>query len=196
MADTTGFRGVIVFLEKLGVYDVVLPFLLVFTIVFAILEKTRVLGTDDIDGKPWPKKNLNAVVAFVVAFLVVASTSLVRIISEVLANVVLLMVLVVSFLMLVGVFWGSKEAMLERSDPWMKFFMIIIFIAIVGILLEALGWLRTIIGIIYISPNTDWAATLVLLVIVIGFMYFITQEQKGSGHGDKGGDHGGDKHAH
>ena len=66
MADTTGFRGVIVFLEKLGVYDVVLPFLLVFTIVFAILEKTRVLGTDDIDGKPWPKKNLNAVVAFVV----------------------------------------------------------------------------------------------------------------------------------
>ena len=81
MADTTGFRAVIVFLEKLGVYDVVLPFLLVFTIVFAILEKTRVLGTDDVDGKHLPKKNLNAVVAFVMAFLVIASTSLVRIIS-------------------------------------------------------------------------------------------------------------------
>ena len=195
MADTTGFRAVIVFLEKLGVYDVVLPFLLVFTIVFAILEKTRVLGTDDVDGKHLPKKNLNAVVAFVMAFLVIASTSLFRIISEVLANVVLLMILVVSFLMLVGTFWGSKEAMLERNETWMKVFMILIFAAIVLILLQAMGWLELIIGIIYISPSTDWAATAVLLVIVIVFMYFITKDQSHGGHAEKGGDSGThDKH--
>ena len=42
MVEASGFRGVIDFLGKLGVYDVILPFLLIFTIVFAILEKTKI----------------------------------------------------------------------------------------------------------------------------------------------------------
>ena len=40
------FGEAIQFLAKLGIYDVVLPFLLVFTIVFAIMEKTKLLGTE------------------------------------------------------------------------------------------------------------------------------------------------------
>ena len=32
-----GFRGVIALLDRIGVYDIVLPFLLVFTIMFAII---------------------------------------------------------------------------------------------------------------------------------------------------------------
>ena len=48
MADyTSPFRTGIDFLDKLGVYEVLLPFLLIFTIVFAILEKTKVFGTED-----------------------------------------------------------------------------------------------------------------------------------------------------
>ena len=47
----TPFREVIEFFDSIGLFDVVLPFLLVFTIVFAILEKTKVLGTEDIEGK-------------------------------------------------------------------------------------------------------------------------------------------------
>ena len=93
MAQQTIFRGAIEFFQRLGIYDVVLPFLLVFTIVFAILEKTRVLGTEDIEGKKYTKKNLNAIVSFVVAFLVVASTRLVAVINTALANIVLLLLL-------------------------------------------------------------------------------------------------------
>lgn len=181
MANEEGFRGAIVFLERLGVYDVVLPFLLVFTILFAILEKTRILGTEEVDGKHLTKKNLNAIVAFVIAFLVIASTTLVRVINEVLANVVLLVILCVSFLMLIGIFWGTKEATLDSHPNWMRFFMIVIFIAIVAILLNALDWLKPIFGVILLTPNTDWAATAVLVVMVIVFMYYVTQE-RGNGH--------------
>ncbi|HLC74498.1 MAG TPA: hypothetical protein VJH88_01435 [Candidatus Nanoarchaeia archaeon] len=177
MANDAGFRGVITFLDKLGVYDVVLPFLLVFTIIFAILEKTRILGVDEVDGKQWPKKNLNAVVAFVIAFLVIASTTLVQVINQTLAHVVLLVILIISFLMLVGIFWGTKEATLADHPNWMKFFMVIIFIGIVAILLNALGWLETIFGIILLTPDTDWAATAVLLVLVIAFIYYVTQDR-------------------
>ena len=185
MAEETAFRGVIGFLDKLGVYDVVLPFLLVFTIVFAILEKTRILGAEKAGDKEITKKNLNAMVAFVMAFLVVASTTLVRVINEVMANVVLLLVLIISFLMLVGVFWGTGESKLDKDSPWMKFFMVVIFLAIVAILLNALGWLRLIIGIIALTPTTDWAATLVLLVIIIGVMACVTREPKDHDHGEK-----------
>src|SRR3989338_8886122 len=82
----TPFRQVIEFFDTIGLFDVVLPFLLVFTIVFAILEKTKVLGTEDIEGKKYTKKNLNAIASFVMAFLVVASSELVEIITTVSAN--------------------------------------------------------------------------------------------------------------
>src|SRR3989338_6986549 len=62
----TPFRQVIEFFDTIGLFDVVLPFLLVFTIVFAILEKTKVLGTEEIDGKKYTKKNLNAIASFVI----------------------------------------------------------------------------------------------------------------------------------
>jgi len=69
MASVLG--NVIQFFEKIGIYDVVLPFLLTFTIIFAILEKTKVLGT--FGKEKDSKKNLNAMVAFVMGFLVIAS---------------------------------------------------------------------------------------------------------------------------
>ena len=53
MTEATVFGGVIVFLEKLGVYEIILPFLLVFTMVFAILEKTRVYGVEKIGDKTY-----------------------------------------------------------------------------------------------------------------------------------------------
>src|SRR4030042_4452892 len=98
------FRTTLEFFEKLGIYDVILPFLLVFTIVFAIFEKTKLFGTDDIDGKKYTRKNLNSMVAFVSAFLVVASTKLVAIINETVANAVLLLILSICFLLLAGSF--------------------------------------------------------------------------------------------
>ena len=67
-AHTEALRWVINFFGELGIYDVVLPFLLVFTIVFAILEKTKVFGMEEIDGKKYTRKNINAIVAFVVSF--------------------------------------------------------------------------------------------------------------------------------
>ena len=68
MVQETVFGGVIEFFNRLGVYDIVLPFLLIFSIVFAILEKTKILGTEEVEGKKYTKKSINAIVAFVVSF--------------------------------------------------------------------------------------------------------------------------------
>ncbi len=81
------------FLRDFGLFDVILPFLLVFTITFAVLEKTRILGTIKIHGSDdtIPNKNLNSMVAFSVALLVVATANIVRAINESLPNIILLL---------------------------------------------------------------------------------------------------------
>ena len=104
---TTVLGGVLDFFKQLGIYDVVLPFILVFTIMFAILERTMIFGTEG--EKKHTKKNLNAMVSFVVAFLVVASSKLVEAITKVSSEIIVLLLLVVFFLMLVGRFYTSKE---------------------------------------------------------------------------------------
>src|SRR3989344_2696117 len=176
MVEASGFRGVIDFLGKLGVYDVILPFLLVFTIVFAILEKTKILGTEKIGDKEVTKKNLNSMVALSIAFLVIASTRLVAVVNEVMANVVLLLILAICFLMLVGVFFGSKEFTLEKYPGWIRFFMIMMFLGIVLIFLNALDWLKYLLELIS-NWNAEWAVTIIFMIIILGFMWYIVKDQ-------------------
>jgi hypothetical protein len=179
MAEESVFRGVISFFDKLGIYDVVLPFLLTFTIVFAILEKTRILGTSDYEGHKYSKKNLNAIVAFVTAFFVVASTKLVGVINKALANSVLLLLLAILFLLLVGTFFKEGEGVFLEGR-WRLLFMTIMFVGIVFIFLDALDWLEPFWDFLRDNYQTQWVASLILLVFVVLFMYFITREKRSS----------------
>lgn len=173
MVEESAFRGIIGFLGKIGVYDIILPFLLVFTIVFAILEKTKIFGVEKVGDKQITKKNINAMVAFVIAFLVIASTRLVAVINEVMANIVLLLILGVSFLLLVGTFFGDKEFTLKEFPGWITFLMVIMFIGVVAIFLNALGWLNYVF-FLFENWNAEWAASIIFMVIVIGFIILIT----------------------
>jgi len=180
MAETSTLREVILFFDKIGIYDVVLPFLLVFTIVFAILEKTKVFGTEEIEGKKYTKKNINSMVSFVIAFFVVASSKLVETITQVSSYVVLLLLLSVFFLLLVGSFMKEGEPIaLEKG--WNIFFMVIMFIGIVLIFLQAIkvesgeSWLEW----AWNSLSDNWTSTgiasVILVIVIILFMWYITK---------------------
>jgi hypothetical protein len=177
MAEQTAFHGIVEFMGKIGIYDVILPFLLVFTIVFAILEKTKILGVEKINGTDYTKKNINAIVAFSIALLVIASAQLVAQINKIMADVVLLLMLAVSFLLLVGVFFEDKQFNMEKFPNWMKFFMFFMFLGVVVIFLNALDWLQFIF-FLFSEFESDWAATLIFVIIIIGFIVFITKDPK------------------
>jgi hypothetical protein len=176
MAST--FRGVLEFFVRLGIYDVVLPFLLVFTIVFAIMEKTRVFGVEKVKDGEVTRKNLNAMTAFVIAFLVIASSRLVAIINETMANMVLLLMMSVCFLILIGSFMKETKEGVFLEGTWQKMFMIIMFVGLVLIFLNALGWLEPMWNWIVAHYDSTIMASLVLAGIMIGFMYYITKEPK------------------
>ncbi len=193
MVDSS-FRETFGFLDKIGVFDVVLPFLLIFTIVFAILEKTRIFGTETIDGKNYTKKNLNALASFAIAFFAVASSRVVQAITQISANVVVLLFAAVSFLMLVGSFNKQADEKGFYLDGWAKtLFMLIMFIGLFGIFLNSiesdgrtwLQWMFDWLG--QFSTNVS-VATIVMVGLVIGAMYLVIgTEKKSSSGGNSGG---------
>ncbi len=172
------------FFRDFGLFDVVLPFLLVFTIIFAILEKTRILGIVKTKEGELPNKNLNAMVAFVVGLLVVATANIVRTINESLPNVVLLIVISVSFLLMIGVFLKTGE--LDFSDKhkkWYAVFVVIMLIAVIAIFLNSIytkngdSWLE--VALFFII--TEWTGavftSILFLVIIILAVWFITKSK-------------------
>ncbi|MCB9358394.1 hypothetical protein H6503_00525 [Candidatus Woesearchaeota archaeon] len=178
MAEVSTFRSTLIFFDKLGIYDVILPFLLVFTIVFAILEKTKVLGTEVIEGQKLTKKNLNAMTAFVIAFLSVASSRMVAIINQTAAHIVLLLLVSVFFLMLVGSFMKEGDKPVYLEGKWQILFMIIMFIGIVVIFMNAItyegrSWLQIVFDWLGNFNNSNAVSSIVLVIVLIGFMYFV-----------------------
>jgi hypothetical protein len=200
MAST--FRGIIDFFGDLGIYDVVLPFLLVFTIMFAILDKTKILGIDKWEGQEYSKKNLNAIVAFVVAFLVIASTRLVATINEAMANIVILLLLSFGFLLLIGSFYREGEEV-YLSGPMRYFFISIMLIGIVLIFLYAIKtssgqpWLEWFWRYLKRYWRREWVASIGFVIFVIVAMVFVTWDRKpkhGGHHGGNRGGHQGNNH--
>ena len=173
VGEVSSFRGTLDFLGKLGVYDVILPFLLVFTIMYAILEKTRIFGTEKVGNQEITRKNLNGMTAFVTAFFVVASTQLVGIINKVLSQTVLLLLLSICFLLLVGSFHTGKEEF-ALKDPWKTIFMVIMFVGIVLIFLNALGWLDYLWTAITQNFSSVAVSSVVMVIVIVVFMLYVT----------------------
>ena len=138
VSEALRLDGFIRTLDRWGLTDVLLPFLLIFVVIFAILQKTRILGEE--------KKNLNAAVALVVGLLVViphvtrrypANADPVQIMNDALPQVSLVLVAVIFLLILIGVF-GQDYVFLGMSAPgWIAIFSIIVIVAIFG---GAAGW--------------------------------------------------------
>jgi len=86
-------------LEGLGVYEYLLPFLLIFSITFAILEKVQILGED--------KKNINIIVSMIIALIFVTQFTLVSTLNNFLPKISLFTIVAVMALILFGIF-GAK----------------------------------------------------------------------------------------
>jgi hypothetical protein len=174
------FRDVLSFFFELGIYDVILPFLLIFSIVFAIFEKTRVFGVDKYpDGKEYPKKNINSMVAFVIAFFVIASSQLVETITKISANMVILLMGTTLFLLLAGSFHKETPEGFFLEGAWKNIFMIIVFAGLVLIFLDAIKtgeqtWLEFVMNQLQNVWGSTAVASIIMVIAVIGIMIYVT----------------------
>lgn len=108
MASTPlDFGEIVRDLQSIGFYEYVLPFLLVFAIIFAALEKTQLFGSG--------KTNINVIVALIFGFLLVAQQGVVKTINEFLPNVSLILIVVLAGLLVISMLAGEEYQGLSKG---------------------------------------------------------------------------------
>ena len=150
----------------------ILVFLLIFTVVFATLQKTKILGVG--------RKNFNAMIALIMGLLVIiphitgnypAGMDVVQIINEALPNVSMIAVAAIMLLLLVGLFGAESRWMGSSLSGWIA---ILAFIFIVGIFASAAGLTGGFSAYDYIDEDTLLMIVIILIFGVI--VWYITKE--------------------
>lgn len=162
------------YLESWGLTDVLLPFLLIFIIFFAILQKSHILGEE--------KKNLNVGVSLVVALTVVIphvlgkyppGSDVIDIMNRALPSVSIVVVAVIMLLVLLGIFGGDAKLVGIHMGSWVAIISLIIIVWIFG---SAAGWFGT--------RGSNWTRffgsdviAIIIILLVFGLIIaFITSE--------------------
>ena len=175
MAD---FRSVLLTLESYGLSDVLLPFILVFTVVFAILQKVKPLGDPD---DPRKAKHYNVILALVLGLAVViphvmgvypANADVVDIINKALPNVSIVLVAIVMVLLIVGLFGGKAQWGSTASG----FVAIIAFFLVFYIFGRAAGWFEYLPNWLGWLDDPDTQALLLVLGVFALIIWFVTKE--------------------
>lgn len=161
--------------ESWGLTDVLLPFLLVFAIVFAVLQKSKIIG----EGR----KNINVAVALVLALAVIIphvtgtyppKGDVVDIINRALPNVAIVIVAIVMLLIIIGV-WGGEITWVNA--PIAGWIAVLSFLVIIYIFGHAAGWWKPWPAWNWINNPSSLAIIVIILVFAI-IIWFVTREEQ------------------
>ena len=148
--------------------DYLLPFLLVFVLVFAVLEKTKLLG----DGK----QQLDAILSFVIGLIVVGFLFPKEVMSNLIMFLSISLVVVFVFLLLYGFVSGNKDGF-ELDGNLKKVLGAIVFIAVVIAVIYATGFnsslpdfFQNVIDFLF---RSSWSGTFWINAVFIGIFVFV-----------------------
>lgn len=150
------FGDTIRFLQETGVYEYFLPFLLIFAIIFAILEKIQLFG----EGKT----NINVVIAVVVGLLLIVQQGIVAIINNFLPRVSLIMVVILMGLLVISMLAGKKFTGLTGGV-----FSVAVILVIIALIIALIS--PTTFGFTWLSPYER--DTLLRIAIIVGLFLLV-----------------------
>lgn len=135
------------FLQSPALTQFVYPFLLIFFILFAVLEKTKVLGD---------RKQINALVAFVIAFIFVAAVFPKQMVSNLMLFLSVGIVIMFVMLLLWGFFAGEDGLKFSNVPSTLKW---VIGFVIVGATIVAVFWAAgfNTSGFVDLLFNSSWS---------------------------------------
>lgn len=161
-------RGLFAYWESIGVFDVVLPFFLVFSVAYTIFEQTQILKN----------KKVNAIVSVIIGILFVQNQYLVGILHSFIPNVALFIIVVLMVFLVAGTFLGAKADVTAQNA-----FGIAAIIAVAAVV-----W-----ALLVQPPYWNWIyffddqtiATLVLVGIFVFVIWFVTKPAGATGGWNK-----------
>lgn len=161
-------------LDQWGLTDAVLPFILIFTILFAVLQKTKIIG----EGK----RQFNTLVALVLSLMVVIphvtgryppGGDVVTIINNSLPQVSLLVVVILAALLVIGVF---APGVMFGGTSMGALFGILSLVAVFYIFGNAAGWWTTT-GVFSFLNDPDTQAVIVIVSVFALIIWFVTRDE-------------------
>jgi hypothetical protein len=180
------FRQAIRDLTDMGLLDIVLPFFLIFTVIYAILNRSNILG------EKGEAKKFNVIVAMVIGFLVVvphvmygdptggsANLSLsvgerqlpdvVNIINAAIPGISIWIIGILMLMILLGMFGGNIDLWQKPLSTWIFFAAVIIVFYTFAV---SANWVSTPDWLNWLSDRGNQAVILILLIfgIVIWFV--------------------------
>ncbi len=177
------FQDAIYWLDQLGVRDVILPFFLIFTLLFAVLEKTQIFttvktkadGTLDLATRK-PNKRINGILALCISLLAVIphvtgsyppGADIILMINNFLPQVALLAIVIVMFVMMLNLGGGDLTA--DQQKNWrhgivgIAAVMLIIIFGRVAFYEGTPSWLS------FLDSPGFWPILIIILGIIVAF---------------------------
>jgi membrane-bound metal-dependent hydrolase YbcI (DUF457 family) len=155
--------------------ELVLPFLLVFVLIFAILDKIKIFG----EGK----RQINAIISLVIALIFVSFYDAVGITVQLMGFLAIVSVILLVFLMLYG-FAGGGEL---KEEKWMKItFGVLVGLALVILLLYLTGYLGVVAEALTGGKGSELALNILFVIIIVAAVVIVLVG-KGKGGGGGGG---------
>lgn len=170
----TGFRDIIYNWQQIGVFDVILPLLLVFAVVYSILDKIKVLGEN---------KAINVIVALILAFFAISNMYISNFFMYLFSYTGIAIAILLAAIVLLGLFAH------EKSKAWQWIFGVGGFALFIWVLSRAVtdygitffgadfGW--------WIQNNIYWILPILFVVGAVIAVVFaggkkdkVTEEQK------------------
>lgn len=148
------------------------PFLLVFFIIFAILERTKLFG----EGK----RQINALIAFVIGLIFVGAVSYTHVVSNLTLFLTIALVAVFVILLIWGFIFGDKEEF--KLDNKLKWGLgIVATIAFAWAVIWAAGWSEKLGS--FFSGSSGLGQTIItngifLLVIAVALALILYEKKK------------------
>jgi len=163
MATTAASPALGIFASPFFSY-VLLPFLLVFVLVYAIMEKAQILGEN--------KRYANVIIAMVIAFIFVGVPAVVGITLKIIPIVTLILVILLCFLLLFGIVNLKLNTGINITLGIILSLSLIITVA----------WATGILNSIHIDFSSPIVMYVIFFVILVGVIVLVV-----SNPGKKGG---------
>lgn len=142
-------------LQSPFVTQLVLPFLLVFTLIFAILEKTKILGEE--------KRQIDAIIAFVIGLIFISFTKYVGLTTNIMGIMAVVAVILLVFMLLFAFASGEKEFKMPSALK-VTFGILIALVLIISLLVFTGYWDKIISSV---TAGSGVVANVVFIVIIV-----------------------------
>lgn len=154
-------RSLFVYWDNIGVFDVVLPFFLIFAVAYSIFTTSEILGKEN---------KVKAIVSIIIGVLFVQNQYLVSILQSFIPNVAMFIIVLLMVFLVAGTFRGEKKPATGAYAVAAAIALIFVLFALGGLPGGYLPpWL-------YYYFDDQTIAVLLLVAVFIGIIWFVTKK--------------------